>query len=84
MKYSFLLIAALALGGCATDKGVILPKTVEVPVAMPCKTATPDKPAYHFNPPYATIFEGTRDLMGDRDQSLAYEIQLEAALKSCK
>ena len=84
MKYAALLFS-FVLCACATNPPApVLPKTVEVPVPVQCKTPDPQKPTYHFNPPYTTVFNGVRDLMGDRDQSLAYEIELEAALKSCK
>ena len=73
-------IVALMTGCATTGKG----PTAEIPIAVACKTADPDAPTYRFQPPYKTVFEGTRDLMGDREAALAYEIQLRAALKSCK
>lgn len=85
MKHALLLIAVLAaLGGCATDGAVIVPPKIEVPVAVPCKTPDPAEPQYQYKPPYTSTFDGTRDLLGDHQQSLAYEIQLKAALKSCR
>ena len=73
-------IVALMTGCATTGQGPI----AAIPIAVACKTADPDVPTYRFQPPYKTVFEGTRDLMGDREASLAYEIQLRAALKSCK
>ena len=81
MKY-LLAIATLALVGCASNPTV--PETVQVPVAVKCKTEDPKEPTYRFQPPYENIFDATRDLMGDRELALAYEIELRAALKSCK
>ncbi len=80
MKTVLILVAALTLAGCQTTK----PVTAEIPIAVACKTADPNQPTYRYNPPYTTVFDGTRDLLGDRDQALAYEIQLRAALASCK
>lgn len=73
----FLLL--LTLSGCA-----VVPKTVEVPVAVACKVETPNEPTYRFIPPYSDIFLAVRDLLGDREVSAGYEAQLKAALESCK
>ena len=82
MKYTVALLLTLAaLGGCATTQG---PSEVKIPVAVPCKTPEPPMPTYRFSPPYSTAFEGTRDLLGDREVALAYENELRIALLSCK
>ena len=75
-----LAIVALMTGCATTGQG----PTAEIPIAVACKTPEPPVPTYRFQPPYKTVFEGTRDLMGDREAMLAYELQLRAALKSCK
>lgn len=80
MKYVVLALAVF-FGGCATFDA---PKEVKIPVPVPCKAEEPAIPAYRFTPPYDSIFDATRDLMGDRELSLAYEIEQRAALKSCK
>lgn len=72
------LILLCALAGCASEP------TVVVPVHSPCEVAEPPVPAYRFNPPYDSVFEGTTDLLGDRLQALAYEEELRAALRSCR
>jgi len=81
MKKVLAIVLAIALAGCASA-----PKqeAVNIPVAVPCNVDTPVKPSYHFSPPYTSVFDGTRDLLGDRVLSNAYEQELEAALKSCK
>jgi hypothetical protein len=43
----------------------------------------PDKPAKKFSPPYEDIHLGVKHLLMDRLAQESYEIQLEAALKSC-
>lgn len=83
MRAALALVALVALAGCATDGGVIT-KEVKIAVPVPCKTEEPNQPTYRFSPPYDNIFEATRDLMGDRELSLAYENELRTALKSCK
>lgn len=80
MKTIIAMGAIALLAGCSTLK----PITAEIPIAVACKTTTPAPPTYRFQPPYKTVFEGTRDLLGDREAAIAYQIQLEAALKSCK
>lgn len=71
----------LFLTGCVT-----VPKTtvIEVPISIPCKAEEPDRPKFRFNPPYKNIFDATKDLMGDRELSIAYENELRVALQSCK
>lgn len=76
-----LILIPILLSGCASMQG---PKEVQIPIAVPCKTAEPTQPSYRFAPPYNTTFEGSRDLIGDRELSLAYENELRVALKSCK
>jgi hypothetical protein len=79
---TLLIIAVLAvLTGCATPP---VPTEVKIPVPVACKSVEPTQPTYRFSPPYSTLFDGTRDLMGDREMALAYELELRAALKSCK
>ncbi len=81
MKTLFALSIVALMTGCASlGQG----PTAQIPIAVACKTEDPVVPTYRFQPPYKTVFEGTRDLMGDREAMLAYEIQLRAALKSCK
>ncbi len=55
-----------------------------VPIAVPCKTETPNAPTYRYNPPYADVYGAVRDLLGDREVAKAYQGELETALKSCK
>jgi hypothetical protein len=82
MKYFISIALALTLVGCGHNP----PKTPDplIPIAVPCKTETPNAPTYRYNPPYDDIFDAVRDLLGDREVSQAYEKQLETALKSCK
>lgn len=77
-----MLLVSLALVGCGT--AVKVPETVKVPVRVPCVVEEPAEPAYRFNPPYDDVFEGTRDLLGDRALSQAYELELRTALRACK
>lgn len=79
MKYALILLAVL-LAGCETNPSK--PTIIEVPVK--CKTEDPQQPTYRYSPPYTDVFQGTRDLLGDREVALAYEAELRTALKSCK
>lgn len=79
MKNLFLALS-VALSGCAS----LEPQTVKIPIAVSCNTENPITPSYRYSPPYDTIFEAVRDLLGDKQLSVAYEIELSAALKSCK
>jgi PBP1b-binding outer membrane lipoprotein LpoB len=75
------LILSLSLVGCASNKA---PVTADIPIPVACKTENPNKPTYHYAPPYDSVFDAVRDLLGDRKLSEAYQTELEAALKSCK
>ena len=81
MKYLITALLVLFLTACGHNPPKPDPL---IPIATPCKTETPDKPTYRYQPPYDNVFDGVRDLLGDREVSLAYEKQLETALKSCK
>lgn len=78
---ALVLCSAVLLSACGTIQN---PTRVEVPIAVKCSTPDPIQPTYRFDPPYKSVFEGVRDLLGDREAALAYEIELRAALKSCK
>jgi len=78
-----ILVATVFLSGCATS-GVKIPETVNIPIAVPCATPDPAQPTYQYEPPYTSVFDAIRDLLGDRELSTAYEIEQRAALKSCK
>jgi|JI10StandDraft_1071094.scaffolds.fasta_scaffold1629978_2 hypothetical protein len=81
MKFAIVLAVAL-LAGCGHMKKQ--PEQVMVPIAVPCKTETPNAPTYRYNPPYADVYGAVRDLLGDREVAKAYQGELETALKSCK
>lgn len=84
MKLIIAVASLVLLSACATTEPTIVTKEVKVPVPVPCKTEEPASPPYRFAPPYDNVFDATRDLLGDRELSLAYENELRTALKSCK
>lgn len=84
MKTAIAICALMLLSACATTEPVIVTKEVKVPVPVPCKVEEPAAPDYRFSPPYENVFEAVRDLLGDREQSLAHEAELRAALRACK
>lgn len=75
---------AFACTACSTVTPSVVTKTVDVPVQVVCKVATPVKPDLHFAPPYVDLFSATRDLMGDQKLRDGYETELEAALRACQ
>jgi hypothetical protein len=78
-KFALLAILSILLSGCATTKDV-----VNVPIPVKCQTPEPKQPDLRFSPPYPNVYDGVRDLIGDREVQLAYEEALRVALKSCK
>lgn len=77
---SALLLSAAVLTGCATTQ------TVKVPIPVPCKTPDPQPPDFTF-PKMTTedsLFAKVKALLIDRELSKAYEIELTAALQSCR
>lgn len=83
MKSIIVSIVALTLVGCQCDP-IIKEKEVKIPVPVKCQTPDPIQPDLKFKPPYNNAFDGVKDLLGDREVSLAYENELRTALKSCK
>lgn len=88
MKYSRCLIMAalLSLAACADPQIIYKPVPVNVPVAVPCKVTPIAKP--HFMTADITknsdYEEKTRALVVTEKTRQAYEIMLEAAVKSCQ
>ncbi len=78
-KLALLLLVSILFTGCASQKDV-----VNVPIPVKCTTPEPIQPDLHFSPPYPNVYDGVRDLVGDRQVQLAYEEALRIALRSCK
>lgn len=78
-------IALLFLAGCATTK---LPdvQRVEIPVPVPCKVAVPARPDFAVDHLEigSGIWRQMQALRAERLQRQGYEIELEAALQSCR
>lgn len=75
------LFLVLLLAGCQAT----MPKTVEIPVAVPCDVLLPAKPVWATESlrPDAGIFEQVKALLAERRQREGYEVLLEAAATSC-
>ena len=73
------LILSIILTGCATKPL----ERVEIPIAVACHAEPVNKPTLRYSPPYTSLFEAIRDLLGDRVVSASYEGELEAAIKGC-
>ena len=77
-----ILLSSFSLFGCASAP---VKEVINVPVPVFCKVNDPQKPALKYSPgTYNQLFPLVRDLKGDREQMIAYQLQLEAALKACK
>ncbi|NUA26089.1 hypothetical protein [Cupriavidus basilensis] len=82
-----ILMLGMLLAGCAGAPQVITQtKTVEVPVAVPCKVKAVARPAWALDQvdPAADVFTKGRAALVEVGQRAAYEIRLEAAVAACK
>lgn len=75
------------LTGCASEPTVVVAGAeVDTPVSVPCKITTitrqPDLLA--ALPATATLTQGMKTCLAQRDYDLGYEAQLEAAVASCQ
>lgn len=83
-----LIVIPFILVGCATTQEPVIKtviQEVKVPVSVPCKVETPQKPVYNFDKvtPEQDVFEKVKALLADRTISKGYEGELEAALNAC-
>ena len=80
-----LLLAALALAGCAAAPRVEI-QTVKVPVPVECREATPDRPSMPTEAlaEDADPFDLLRASLAEIDRREGYEVKLVAALENCK
>ncbi|WP_448678922.1 hypothetical protein [Pseudomonas nicosulfuronedens] len=78
------LILPLLLAGCATTQ----PKPVEVriPIPVPCRTPAVETPRFATVDlrPADDLQTKVRALLAERQQHLAYETRLRAALDACR
>lgn len=83
-----ILVLALMLAGCATTEPTIkiVTQRVEVPVAVPCKEVALAVPDYCFDKLTVDndIFDKTKCLLSDRENSKGYETELLAKFNACK
>jgi len=88
VRNKFILLIPFLLFGCATTEPTIkvVTQKVEIPVATACKTVTPTAPSFSFNSlsEENTIYEKSQIALSDLELHRSYEIELLAALKSCK
>jgi hypothetical protein len=80
-----LLLAALALGGCASAPRVEI-QTIKVPVPVECREASPDRPSMPTEAlaEDADPFDLLRASLAEIDRREGYEVKLVAALENCK
>lgn len=79
-------ILSFGLAGCATTPPPVQPVEVRVPVAVPCKAPTPERPAFAVDalPLGSGIWDQMKALRAERLQRQGYETELEAAVKACQ
>lgn len=77
--------AFLFLAACAAPEPVFKPVTVDVPIAVPCKTPPAQKPVSPLSQtvPDAPLFDKVRAALVEIDLRKAYEAEIEAALAAC-
>ena len=78
-------LLSLALTACATPRERVVVQRVSVPVSVPCKVKLPDRPSYAADTVSldADIFTLVQNLLIEREQRKARELEIEAAAKSC-
>jgi ABC-type nitrate/sulfonate/bicarbonate transport system substrate-binding protein len=79
-------LALLLLAACAPQPPVFKPVTVDMPVAVPCRTAPVAKPDFALAQVAATdgLFDKARAALVELDQRKAYEAELESQLSICQ
>ena len=81
------LAPLLLLAACASSSPVLQPPTVvELPVAVPCRVVAPAIPAWPMDSlaSNADIFSQAKTLLAEIEARIAYEIELEAAVRACQ
>lgn len=79
-----LFFVVFMMTGCATERLVV--KEVKVPVPIPCKIISPDKPVYPLQEAKkeeADIFVITQKALAEIELRQGYETKLEAAIVEC-
>ena len=87
MKRIAAALLAATITGCATEQAVVV-RTVEVkvPVPVPCRIGHIERPNFAFDAvtPSNGLYEKGRALLAEREQRIAYEARLEAAITACQ
>lgn len=86
MKRIATALLAAVLAGCATENTIVRTVEVKVPVPVPCRIEPIERPAFAFDavtPAYG-LYEKGRALLAEREQRIAYEARLEAAITACQ
>lgn len=80
-----LLSSMLFLSACSTNPSSTKPVEVLVPVQVPCKITSPNKPSFAVDNLGIgeDIFEKVKALLAERKQRQGYELELEEAIKAC-
>jgi hypothetical protein len=78
--------AFFLLTSCAAPEPIFKPVTVDVPVAVPCRTPAIRQPASPLRgvTPEAPLFDKVKAALIEIDLRKVYEAKLEAALTACQ
>lgn len=82
-----ILVLGVLLAGCAgAPQAITQTKTVEVPVAVPCKVKEVERPVWALDQvdSGADIFTKGRAALMEVRQRAAYEVRLEAEMEACQ
>lgn len=84
MKYIIAFVLLLTMVACSTVPSN--PVEVKIPVGIPCKIDPPVKPKFEVDKltDKSSTFDKVKALLAERKQRQGYEIELEAAVKSCQ
>jgi hypothetical protein len=87
MSRFLILMATLSLAACAgaPREPLVVTQLVKVPVMVSCSVKEPAVQSYAADKVSleANLFELTRALLMDRDERIATEIELRAAVRTC-
>jgi len=83
---AIVLVLALMSTGCASIKSILSPVEVKVPVSVPCRVPDVERPVFATESLTAEsdIWDMMAALRAERHQRRAYDVQIEAAIKSCQ
>lgn len=86
VKLALIALLMACMVGCAGAPRAPVVTEVKIPIAEKCDAPVPARPAFAIDglPIGAAVDEQMRALRAERQQRRGYEIELEAAVQSCR